>query len=78
MTCDDKCLVYLFTCKTSSKKYTAETTDQFRLRWNNYKSNDTKFEEGEPWMQEHLYEHFFTDGNNGFLEDFAAEEILEK
>ena len=29
-------------------------------------------------MQEHLYEHFFSDGNNGFLEDFTTEEILEK
>ena len=29
LTCDDKCLVYLFTCKTCSKQYTGETTDQF-------------------------------------------------
>ena len=43
LTCDDKCLVYLSTCKTCSKQYTAETTDQFRLRWNNYKSNNRKF-----------------------------------
>ena len=27
LTCDDKCLVYLFTCKTWSKRYTEETTD---------------------------------------------------
>ena len=32
LTCDDKCLAYLFTYKTCSKQYTAETTDQFRLR----------------------------------------------
>ena len=25
LTCDDKCLVYLFTCKTCSKQYTKET-----------------------------------------------------
>ena len=41
LTCNDKCLVYLFTCKA---------TDQFRLRWNNYKSNDRKFKRGEPCM----------------------------
>ena len=28
-------------------------------------------------MQEHLYEHFYSDGNNRFLEDFVTEEILE-
>ena len=71
LTCDDKCLVYLFTCKTCSKQYTGETTDQFRLRWNNYKSNDRKFKRGEPSMQEHLFEHFYSDGHNGFLEDVA-------
>ena len=57
------------TCKTCSKQYTGETTDQFRLIWNNYKSNDRKFKRGEPCMQEHLYEHFYSDGHNGFLED---------
>ena len=32
LTCDVKCLVYLFTCKTCSKQYTGETTDQFGLK----------------------------------------------
>ena len=59
------------TCKTCSKQYTGETTDQFRLIWNNYKSNDRKFKRGEPCMQEHLYEHFYSDGHNSFLEDGA-------
>ena len=69
MTCDDK--VYLFTSKTCSNQYTAETTDQFKLRWNNHKSNDRKFKRREPCMQEHLYEYFYSDGHNGFLEDVA-------
>ena len=42
LTCDDKCLVYLFTCKTCSKQYTGETTDQFK--WNNYKSESLRDE----------------------------------
>ena len=70
LTCDDKCLAYFFTCKTCSKQYTGETTDQFRLRWN-YKSNDRKFKRGELYMQEHVYEHFYSDGHDGFLEDIA-------
>ena len=52
-------------------KWKFEITDQFRLRWNNYKSNDRKFKREEPCMQEHFYEHFYSDGHNGFLEDFA-------
>ena len=51
------------------KQYTGETTDQFKLRWSNYKSNDKKFKKGEHCMSEHLYEHFFNDGHNGFIKD---------
>ena len=36
--CNDKCLIYLFSCKTFGKQYTGKTTDHFRSRWNNYKS----------------------------------------
>ena len=69
---DGKSIVCLFTCKTCSKQYAGESTDQFRRGWNNYyKSNDRKFRRGEPFMQEHLYEHFYSDGHNGFLEDVA-------
>ena len=73
LTCDDKCLVYLFTCKTCSKQYTGETTDQFK--WNNYKSNDRKFKRGEPCMEENLNEHFYSDGHNGFLKDVTITSI---
>ena len=39
----------------------------FRLRWENYKDNDKKFQRNESWMQQHLYEHFYIKGHNGFL-----------
>ena len=32
--CNDKCLVYLFTCNKCKKQYTGQTTDNFRGRWN--------------------------------------------
>ena len=35
---NDKCLVYLVTCKICNKQCTGQTTDSFRSRWNNYKS----------------------------------------
>ena len=72
LNCDSKCLIYLLTCKTCSKQYTGETTDHFRYRWNNYKANDRKFQRGEPCMQEHLFEHFYSEGHNGFLDDVSV------
>ena len=41
------------------------------FRWNNYKSNDRKFG-GEHCMQEHLFEHFYSEDHNGFLEDVSV------
>ena len=36
----EKCLIYLLTCKKCLK----QTIDTFRHRWNNYKSNNRKFQ----------------------------------
>ena len=44
LNCDDRCIIYLLTCKQCQKQYTGETTDDFRYRWNNYKSNSRKFD----------------------------------
>ena len=46
--------------------------DAFRLRWNNYKDNDWKFQRNESSMQQHLYEHFYSEGHNGFLENVSV------
>ena len=35
LNCNDNCLIYLLTCKCFGKQYVGETTDEFRLRWNN-------------------------------------------
>ena len=67
LNCDDKCLIYLLKCKFSNKQYVGETTDAFRLRWNNYKDNDRKFQRNESCMQQHLYGHFYSEGHIGFL-----------
>ena len=40
LNCDEKCLIYLFTCECCGKQYVGETTGEFRFRWNNYKCND--------------------------------------
>ena len=50
LNCDDKCLIYLMTCKQCNKQYLGETTDLFRNRWNNYKGNVRKFDRKESCM----------------------------
>ena len=67
LNCDNNCLIYLLTCKCCGKQYVGETTDEFRLRWNNYKSNGRKNARNETCMQEHLFEHFKSEDHSGFL-----------
>ena len=67
--CNEKCLVYLLTCKKCLKQYVGQTIDTFRNHWNNYKSDNRKLQRSEPCMQEHLFRHFSSPGHNGFLND---------
>ena len=53
----------LNTCNKCKKQYTGQTTDNFRGRWNNYKSKSKSFERGEKCMQEHLYKPFESEGH---------------
>ena len=48
-----------------------ETTDEFRLRWNNCKSNDWKNAQNQVCLQEHLFEHFKSEGHGGFLKNVS-------
>ena len=66
---NDKCLIYLLSCKTCGLQYLGSATDRFRLRWNNYKDNDRKAQRGEEHMQPELSEHFHSEEHNGFLQD---------
>ena len=69
--CNAKCLIYLFSCRTCCKQYTGKTTDRFRYRWNNYKMEARKAENGdmENVKQKFLQSHFLQDDHKGFLED---------
>ena len=69
--CRKKCLVYLLTCNKCFKQYIRPTVDKFRWRWNNYKSNDRKFQRLEPCMQVLLFSHFSMAVHNGFLNDVS-------
>ena len=70
--CNERCLVYLLTCKKFLKQYAGQTIDTFWHRWNNYKSKDRKFQRSEWGMQEHLFRHFSSPGRNGFLNDVSV------
>ena len=65
--CDDKCLIYLFTCGCCGKQYVGETTGEFRFGWNNYRCNDRKYTKNEHFFQEHLFRHFHSGEHTGFL-----------
>ena len=67
--CNEKCLIYLLTCQTCLKQYVGKTCDSFRLRWNNYKDNNRKFLRNETCMQQHLFEHFSSEGHCRFLDE---------
>ena len=69
LTCDDKNLVYLLSCKTCGIRYVGQTSNKFRYRWNNYKDNNRKAEMGLSHMQPLIYQHFKGENHNGFLED---------
>ena len=70
--CNDKCLIYLLSCKVCGVQYVGSTTDKFRLRWNNYKENNRKAKRGEEHMQPLVFEYFSSNYHNSFLEDCSG------
>ena len=44
--CSHKCLIYLLSCNSCGKQYVGNTTNHFRSRWNNHKSDVRKAEIG--------------------------------
>ena len=75
--CSDKCLIYLLTCKKWLIQYVGKTVDEFRYRWNNYKSNSRNYDFNQPCMQRHLYKHYSSVGHCGFLEHVSITLIDE-
>ena len=69
--CNERCLSYLLTCNKCKMQYVGQTIDQFWSRWNDYKSDLRKHDQGATCMQQHLFNHFWTSGHCGFLEDVS-------
>ena len=58
ISCNDKYLICLLSCKICGLHYVGSNTDGFRLRWNNYEDNDREVQHGEEHMQPELFVHF--------------------
>ena len=69
---NESSLIYLLTCKLCRKQYLGQIVDIFGSRWNNYKSNDRKYLVGNPCIQEHIFEHFSSEGHTGLLENVSV------
>ena len=69
--CNDKCLIYLLSCKSCGKQYVGNTADHFRSKWNNLKCDVRKAESGdmENVKQKFLQSHFLQRDHQGFLKD---------
>ena len=70
--CNEKCLIYLLTCKVCLKQCFGQTVDELRLRWKNYNSNNRKHQRLKSCMQENLFEQFNEEGHHGFLEEVSV------
>ena len=69
LNCDDKCIVYLLSCRVCGIQYVGQTTDKFRFRWNNYKSSHRKASEGGHCMQKSFHDHYLSEDHNGLIAD---------
>ena len=66
LNCSSSMLVYLIQCKTCKLQYVGSTTTAFRLRFNNYKSHNKKFNSKQSGVpQESFHAHFNSIGHNG-------------
>ena len=62
---------YLLTCRKCKIQYSGQTVDQFRSKWNNYKSYSRKQSRSGFCMQQHLFNHFCTSRYAGILDDVS-------
>ena len=71
-------VICLFTCMICGKQYIRSATTTFRLRFNQYKSNMTKYLKGQRGAKgkpEKLFEHFCTQNHDRTLKSMKVEII---
>ena len=67
--CNSKCVVYLLSCVTCGLQYVGQTSDKFRLRWNNYVSCQKKAAAGGTPPQAAFHNHFLQENHRGLVND---------
>ena len=73
ISCNDKYLICLLSCKICGLHYVGSNTDRFRLRWNNYEDNDREVQRGEEHMQRfRIICPFHSEEYIGFLHDCST------
>ena len=61
-----------FNLNYCKKQYVGQTADEFRFKWNNYKSNCRKHQRGETCTQQPLYEQLCSSNHNCFISDVSV------
>ena len=63
-------MVYIVECSVCGVQYVASTSTLFRVRFNNYKSCNRRFNGGASGVpQADIFRHVTREGHRGFLED---------
>ena len=75
--CNNKCLIYLLTCKQCLKQYVGQTIDDFQYRWKNYEDDNRKYQRSEPCVRRKI-RHFSSLSHNGFLNDVSITLVDKK
>ena len=69
--------MYVRTCMYKLR-YTSQSCDAFRKRWNNYSCCTGKVKKGEECKQKYLHEHFLQDDHYGLLNDAQVTSVYKK
>ena len=67
---NDKCLIYILSCKECGLQYVGSTADKFRM-WNNYKENSWKAKKRRGTYAGTCFWAFSPNDHQSFLEDFS-------
>ena len=67
--CDNKCIFYLFSCKTCGLQYVGPTVEKFRFIGDNYKNCQREAAPGDTPPQSLFHQHFPSEGPHRLVND---------
>ena len=60
-------MFHIVECLVCNNVLYYDTKNCLRYRWDKCKCNDRKHARGAAYLQEHIFEHFHSEGHNGYL-----------